>query len=58
MMVGKTLASIFDKSKNILYCIVKNIGRIKHSQIQLFRLFGGEKFGEWPNNDKWILKIP
>ena len=24
---------------------------------QLFRLFGGEKFVEWPNNCKWILKI-
>ena len=21
----------------------------------LFRLFGGEEFGEWPNNGKWIL---
>ena len=28
----------------------------KHWVIQLFRLFGGEKFSEWPNNGKWILK--
>ena len=34
--------------------LAENIGTIKHWQIQLFRLFGGERFGEWPNNGKWI----
>ena len=29
-------------------------GGIEHWQIQLFRLFGGEKFGEWPNDGKYI----
>ena len=37
---------------------VEIIGEIKHWWIQLFRLFGGEKFGEWPNKDKWLSKIP
>ena len=36
----------------ITVAIAENIGRIKHWQIQLFRLFRGEKFGEWPNNGK------
>ena len=40
------------------YRIVENIGRIKHLQILLFRLFGGEKFDERHNNGKWILMIP
>ena len=30
----------------------------KHWKIQPFSRFGGEKFGEWPNNGKWILQIP
>ena len=25
--------------------------------MNLHRLCGGEKFGEWSHNDKWILKI-
>ena len=41
---------------NILY-VAEIIGGMKHSQFQLFRLFGGERFGKWPNNGKWILKI-
>ena len=36
----------------LVYRIVKNIW---HDKTQLFRLFGGEKFG---NNGEWILKIP
>ena len=28
------------------YAVPENIDGIKHQQIQLFRLFGGEKFGE------------
>ena len=39
------------------YLIVGNIGRIKQLQILLFRLFWGEKFGEWHNNGKWISMI-
>ena len=38
-----------------VYRKAENIGGIKHRRI---RLFGGEKLGEWPNNGKWILKIP
>ena len=30
------------------YRIAENVGRRKHWQIQLFRLFEGENFGEWP----------
>ena len=40
-----------------MYHIAKNTGGIIHWQIQLFRPFGGERFGEWPDNGKWILKI-
>ena len=36
--------------------VVEDVGEMRHGQIQLFRLFGGDKFGEWPNNGKWILK--
>ena len=33
-----------------VYRIVKNFGGRKHWRIQLFRLFGGENFDEWPEN--------
>ena len=33
--------------------IAENTGEFSY----VFRLFGGEKFGEWPTNGKWILKI-
>ena len=39
------------------YCMAENIVGIKHWQIHLFTLLEGEKFGKWPNNGKWILKI-
>lgn len=40
------------------YCsYVEDIGGIKVWQIQLFQLFGGETFGEWPNNGKGMLEI-
>ena len=39
------------------YRIVENVGGRKYWQIQLFRLFGGENFGEWPTNKIQILSI-
>ena len=32
--------------------------KIPYSRKHWHRLFGEEKFGKWPNNGKWILKIP
>ena len=50
--------SIFSTSKFAIqyeqYCTYRlNIGRIK-----LFRLFGEEKFGKWPNNGKIPGNLP
>ena len=28
--------------------------KYSHGRIQLLKLFGGEKFDEWPNNGKWV----
>ena len=35
----------------MIYHMTENVGRRKHWQNQLFRLFGGESFGEWPTNE-------
>ena len=36
------------KAFTAIYRIAENIGGRKLWRIQLFRLFGGENFGEWP----------
>ena len=40
------------------YYVMENIGGIKHWPIQLFRLFGEEKFDKWFTKEIRILKIP
>ena len=37
----------------VSYCTMENIGEFSYIR----RLFGGEKFGEWPNNGKRLSKF-